>query len=37
MLTVVSGYILEKAITSPFSKLIITDSGSNVGHKYFMI
>ena len=37
LVAVVSGYILEKAMTPPFSKLIIKDSGSNVGHKFFMI
>ena len=37
MVAVVSGYILEKAMTPPFSKLIIKDSGSTVGHKFFMI
>ena len=37
MVAVVSGYILEKAMTPPFSKLIIKDSGPTVGHKFFMI
>ena len=37
VVTFVSGYILEKAMTSPFSNLIIKDSGSNVGYKFFMI
>lgn len=36
MVIFVFRYILEKAMILPFSKLIIKESGSNVGSKFFI-
>ena len=37
MVIIIFGCILEKTMIVHFSKLIVRSSGSNVGHKFFMI
>lgn len=37
MVIVTLRHVFEKAMIPPFSKLIIKDSGFNIGHKLFTI